>query len=194
MAPSLFAEPVFVFGSNLAGRHGAGSAKAAREQHGAEPGVGEGCTGNAYAIPTKDEQLRVLPLEHIAFCVATFLRHAERHPDTTFTVVKIGCGLAGYEEADIAPMFAHAPANCELPEGWRPVDPLTAEATLFNHHHAAWCQLAAARILVRLQSESPEQATRREAGLSYELAAALARRREWIVQSRQHAKREESTC
>jgi hypothetical protein len=108
-----------VFGSNLAGRHGAGSAKEARLKWGAEYGVGEGRTGNAYAIPTKDEQLRTLPLWDIEVYVAEFLRYAHVHPEMTFNVVKIGCGLAGYQEHQIAPMFRHAPDNVNLPEGWK---------------------------------------------------------------------------
>lgn len=45
---------VFVFGSNPGGVHGAGAAKTARDMFGAQTGVGEGMTGNAYALPTKD--------------------------------------------------------------------------------------------------------------------------------------------
>ena len=106
---------IFVFGSNLAGRHGAGSAKEARENWGASLGIGEGCTGRAYAIPTKDFSLRVLPLASIKAAVACFLLYAREHPELTFRIVAIGCGLAGYTPAQIAPFFAEAPENCELP-------------------------------------------------------------------------------
>lgn len=110
---------IFVFGSNLAGRHGRGSALAAWRHYGAQRGVGVGPTGRAYAIPTKDELLRTLPLETIAGHVATFLDYARAHPELVFTVVKIGCGLAGYQEDQIRPFFKDAPSNCELPDGWR---------------------------------------------------------------------------
>lgn len=110
---------IFVFGSNLAGRHGAGSALHAKQHWGAEYGVGEGTTGQAYAIPTKDERLRVLPLPHIAEAVTRFLAYAAKESKTTFIVVKIGCGLAGYREEQIAPMFKGAPSNVDLPKGWR---------------------------------------------------------------------------
>lgn len=110
---------IFVFGSNLAGRHGKGSALEARETYGAVYGVGEGRTGMAYAIPTKDAQLRVRRLSGIASSVQTFLGYANEHPELEFHVVKIGCGLAGYSEAEISPMFREAPKNCVLPEGWR---------------------------------------------------------------------------
>lgn len=110
---------VFVFGSNLAGRHGRGAALHARRYHGAIYGQGEGRQGNSYAIPTKDELLVPLPLAAIEKHVCAFVEYAFRHPKETFQVTKIGCGLAGYRESQIAPMFAYAPANCILPEGWR---------------------------------------------------------------------------
>jgi hypothetical protein len=106
---------IFVFGSNLAGRHGAGSAKAAREIHGAVYGVGMGRTGNAYAIPTKSADFNVLPLEKIEEYVTDFIIYARQHPELTFDVVAIGCGLAGFKPEQIAPMFRHSPENVILP-------------------------------------------------------------------------------
>lgn len=113
---------VFVFGSNLAGRHGAGAALYAREHHGAIIGQGEGRQGGAYAIPTKDRNLKPLPLLEIAGHVAHFLEYAEEHPAEVFVVTRIGCGLAGYNPEQIAPFFAGAPCNCILPNwyGRRP--------------------------------------------------------------------------
>ncbi len=111
--------PIFVFGSNLAGRHGATSALTARCHYGAVYGVGVGRTGHAYAIPTKDHRLKVLPLDVVAEYVKDFLQYATNHPELEFFVVKIGCGLAGYKEEQIAPMFEGAPSNCILPNGWR---------------------------------------------------------------------------
>lgn len=87
---------IFVFGSNLAGRHGAGSALHAVKHYNAVRGVGVGPTGQAYAIPTKDEDLRVLPLATIRGYVADFLAYAEQNPKLKFRIVAIGCGLAGY--------------------------------------------------------------------------------------------------
>ena len=114
-------EPVFVFGSNLAGRHGKGAALTARYKYGAKLGVGVGRTGNAYAIPTKDERLRSLPLNIIQKYVANFLEYARSNPDTVFLVTRIGCGLAGYKDEQIAPFFAGAPENCYLPTEWRDI-------------------------------------------------------------------------
>lgn len=110
---------IFVFGSNEAGIHGAGSALFARRHHGAQPGVGVGRTGDAYAIPTKDKNLNVLPLPRICTHVCNFIDYAKLHRSYIFDVVKIGCGLAGYREEQIAWMFINAPANVNLPAGWR---------------------------------------------------------------------------
>ena len=110
---------IFVFGSNLAGRHGKGAALFAMRHHGARYGVGHGRTGNAYAIPTKDANLRSMPIGLIALYVNHFLEYAKANPQLTFQVTRIGCGLAGYHESDIAPLFAGAPVNCDLPDGWR---------------------------------------------------------------------------
>jgi hypothetical protein len=108
--------PIFVFGSNLAGRHGKGAALFAREHRGAQRGQGAGRQGNSYAIPTKDADLVPLPLDDVRLYVEAFLVYAQVHPRETFEVTPIGCGLAGYDPQDIAPMFRRAPPNCILPE------------------------------------------------------------------------------
>lgn len=111
--------PIFVFGSNLSGFHGAGAADFAVKNHGAIWGRGVGMQGNSYAIPTKDENIRTLPLPRIKIYVSEFLVFATKNPGLQFNVTRIGCGLAGYTDTDIAPMFEGAPENCTLPEGWR---------------------------------------------------------------------------
>lgn len=118
-APSQAPARVFVFGSNLAGRHGKGAAQEALRKHGAIMGQGVGLQGQSYALPTKDEYLRPLPLSEIGQYVSEFLDVARARRDTVFTVTRVGCGLAGYTDDDIAPMFADAPENCILPSGWR---------------------------------------------------------------------------
>lgn len=110
---------IFVFGSNLAGRHGKGAALTARQTLGAIYGQGNGRQGQSYAIPTKDRELRTLQLWEIRNWVEDFKLYATDHPDLVFEVTKIGCGLAGYREEDIKPMFANSPSNCILPTGWR---------------------------------------------------------------------------
>lgn len=114
-------QEIFVFGSNLAGRHGKGAALHARKHYGAVYGAGKGPTGRAYAIPTKDETLCTLPLISIRKSVLEFLDYARAHMCDTFMVTRIGCGLAGYTDEQIAPFFEGAPCNCILPEGWRPM-------------------------------------------------------------------------
>ncbi len=111
---------IFVFGSNLAGRHGAGAALDARRLHGAVYGVAEGLMGNSYGIATKDRELKPRSLDEIKQSVETFLAFARDVQDTgmQFQVTRIGCGLAGYRDEQIGPMFADAPANCELPVNW----------------------------------------------------------------------------
>jgi len=110
---------VFVFGSNLAGRHGKGAALCAAQEHSAEYGVGEGLTGNAYAIPTKDESIKTLSLDDIEKSVKRFISFAEEHQELTFNVTRIGCGLAGYTDQDILPLFKDCPSNCTLPGIWQ---------------------------------------------------------------------------
>ncbi len=109
---------VFVFGSNLAGRHGAGAAKFAREWRGAEPGIGVGLRGQSYALPTKGRSLEVLPLSEIKEHVDAFKAVAARRQDLRFQVTRVGCGLAGYQDTDIAPLFDAASENVMLPGVW----------------------------------------------------------------------------
>lgn len=116
-----YAQPVFCFGSNLAGRHGKGAALFARQRRGAIYGQGEGLQGNAYGIPTKDHQIRTLPLSDIEVHVERFLEFAKAHPELKFEVTRIGCGLAGYRDDEIAPMFRDAPSNCMLSAEWMEV-------------------------------------------------------------------------
>jgi len=117
---------VFVFGSNLAGIHGAGAAQSARLYHAAAIGVGEGRTGYSYGIPTKDHNLEVRSLVDIQASVDRFIEYAEANPRTSFNVTRIGCGYAGFLDEQIAPMFnvKHTmfnvyPANCGFDEMWR---------------------------------------------------------------------------
>lgn len=122
-------EWIFVFGSNLAGRHGKGAAKIARVNFRAEYGVGQGPTGHAYAIPTKGRHLEVLQLEVVRKGIAAFIGYAADNPGLNFFVTKVGTGLAGYSDDQIGPLFASAPPNCSLPNEWRPyVDALRPKA------------------------------------------------------------------
>lgn len=112
---------IFVFGSNLAGRHGKGAALHAKLKHGAIYGQGMGPMGTCYAIPTKDGHLRTLAIATIKVHVDRFLGWAEMHPDDTFRLTPIGCGLAGYTPVQIAPLFRGAPPNVIIPDEFRAV-------------------------------------------------------------------------
>lgn len=112
---------VFVFGSNSRGLHGAGAAADAQRYWGATPGCGEGISGESYAIPTKGWNLSTRSLDGIEHSISKFLRYAGDNPDIDFQVTRIGCGLAGYSDEDIAPLFRGAPENCHLPLGWRSI-------------------------------------------------------------------------
>lgn len=111
---------VFVFGSNLAGVHGAGAAKEAMVSFGAMYGLGFGHIGQSYAIPTKDYSINSLPLSSIEQYVGMFVEYANICQNLEFFVTRVGCGLAGYKDSDIAPMFAGCRSNCSFPIEWAP--------------------------------------------------------------------------
>lgn len=106
---------VFVFGSNLAGHHGGGAARIALERFGAKYGQGVGLQGQSYAIPTMQGGV-----ETIRPYVDEFISFAQSHPELTFFVTRVGCGIAGFSDSEIAPLFAdaHLIPNIILPKGW----------------------------------------------------------------------------
>lgn len=109
---TLAANEIFVFGSNPDGMHGGGAARTARLRFGAVMGQGSGLQGRSYAIPTICGGLETLQRH-----VDEFLRFASCHPELHFLVTRIGCGLAGFDAEDIAPLFAEAldAENISLP-------------------------------------------------------------------------------
>lgn len=109
---------IFVFGSNLAGRHGKGAALFARNQRGAIYGQSEGLQGQSYGIPTKDENLKPRSLMEIAEGIRKFKEFATEHPELEFEITPIGCGLAGYRREQILPFLLDTPRNCELTKEW----------------------------------------------------------------------------
>lgn len=106
---------IFVFGSNLAGMHGGGAARVARLRFGAVLGNGVGIQGQSYAIPTMQGGV-----ENIRPYVNDFVAYAQQHPDQQFLVTPIGCGIAGFDPEDIAPLFEGAKKvkNISLPESF----------------------------------------------------------------------------
>lgn len=117
MINSLKPNEIFVFGSNLGGRHGLGAAKQAKLQFGAIQGEGVGLFGQSYAIPTKSYMLKVLSVKEISHYVNKFIEFAKVHPKLIFLVTEIGCGYAGYTPKEIAPLFKDAKNvnNIQLP-------------------------------------------------------------------------------
>ena len=111
---------IFVFGSNLAGVHGAGAAKYAREVYGAEMGVGVGRTGDAYAIPTKDENIKNVSKEFIEPHIDDFFDYARQNQDCLFLLTPIGCGLAGHSIAWLTKYLGKRkmPRNVVLTASW----------------------------------------------------------------------------
>jgi hypothetical protein len=133
MITSLKENEVFVFGSNLAGRHLAGAAFQAKEQFGAEDGVSEGLTGRCYAFPTLDKHLRRLPLWRLEEARDLFFETARQNPHLRFLMTKVGCGIAGYPENQMRSLFREAPANVVLPEDWQPTtQPMNILITITN--------------------------------------------------------------
>ena len=91
---------IFVFGSNLEGMHGGGAARLAYEKFGAIWGQGIGLQGQSYGIPTMHGGV-----EDIKPYVDEFIEFAKSHPELTFLVTRIGCGIAGFRDEEIAPLF-----------------------------------------------------------------------------------------
>ena len=110
-------DEVFVFGSNLAGVHGAGTAKQALK-YGARYGQGIGLHGRTFAIPTKDHDIKTLPLEAIKPYVLRFVKVTNQFPSVKFFITRVGCGLAGYRDSEMAPLFKGCSVNCSFPEQW----------------------------------------------------------------------------
>lgn len=124
---------IFVFGSNEGGIHGGGAARFAYKERGARWGLSYGHLGQSFAIPTKgfkhfeatDKHPAgigvgdTLSLEQIKDYVTGFIAYARGHPELTFQVTCIGCGLAGLRHEDIAPMFWLAPKNCFFDAKWK---------------------------------------------------------------------------
>ena len=115
---------IFVFGSNEKGIHGGGAARVAFDKHGAVRGQGFGPQGNSWGIPTcskpTGEPGFEISVERLAFYIGCFIAYAKHYPNETFQVTKIGCGLAGWTNEQVAPLFTNAPANCQFDTEWKP--------------------------------------------------------------------------
>ncbi len=106
---------IFVFGSNSAGNHAGGAARQAAREFGAVMGQPGGLQGQSYAIVSMDG------LEILGDEARRFLDFARAHPDLSFLVTEIGCGIAGYTPSQVAPFFTGAPSNVKLPRSFTAV-------------------------------------------------------------------------
>lgn len=128
---NLLSNTVFVFGSNLAGKHIGRCAAFAAKHYNAEVGIGEGPTGQSYAVPTKDEHLDALPLADVQWHVEQLLAYARTQRDARFQVTRIGCGLAGFTDAQMAPLFKKTSDNLFIPGRWLSLNRQLGRARLF---------------------------------------------------------------
>ena len=113
---------VFVFGSNLAGRHGAGAARVAYEKFGAIMGKGCGMQGQSYAIPTKNENIISMDMFSIKAHVDQFCKFVLDHQELNFFLTAVGCGLAHKSHKEMASLFTSLTKcdNISIPHDWEP--------------------------------------------------------------------------
>lgn len=121
MITSLESNQIFVFGSNIRGHHAGGAALQAFESFGAEYGVGEGLTGSCYAFPTLDENMQPLHVGELHCAKHAFYRCVRAHPELTFLLTKVGCGIAQIPEWQMKKMFEDSGKykNIVLPPEWQ---------------------------------------------------------------------------
>ena len=110
---------VFVFGSNRNGNHYGGAARIAYERFGAEWGVGEGHTGQSYALPTLDENMERVTEDELIDSFAKMLGYADDNRQLTFLVTKVGCGIAGWDIEDVRRCFWKGAAAISPDPEWR---------------------------------------------------------------------------
>ena len=109
---SLPSNGIFVFGSNREGAHGAGAAHTAVSRFDAVMGVGEGLQGQSYGLPTMEGR------KEFRLAAERFVEFARANPQLEFWLTKVGCGIAGYREDEVRPMFEDTPENVIKPPGW----------------------------------------------------------------------------
>lgn len=104
---------IFVFGSNAQGNHHGGAARIAHERFGAILGIGEGLQGQSYALPTMEGPAS------FKRSAERFIEYATEHPELTFYLTRVGTGIAGHTNEEVAPLFREAPSNVIKPKGWQ---------------------------------------------------------------------------
>ena len=124
---SLLPGQIFVFGSNALGYHTGGASGTARKRFGAVWGQAEGLQGQCYAIPV-DYGKNIRKDGEVRAAVGRFIAFAKEHPDLFFLVTRVGCGIAGYHDEEMAQFFIDAleMKNVSLPKSF--VDALGGSA------------------------------------------------------------------
>jgi hypothetical protein len=117
MIEELKENQIFVFGSNICGQHAGGAARQAFDNFEAEWDMGEGLTGQCYALPTLDKDMQQFSHEEMLSIREAFYRCANAHPELEFLLTPVGTGIAGYPKEYIADLFSNAPANIQK-VGW----------------------------------------------------------------------------
>lgn len=112
MVTELAPGEVLVVGTNVAGLHAGGAAAFAHQRFGLRWGVGEGLCGQAYALPTMEGFPALFTASR------RFMNYAQLSHDLVFLLTKVGCGIAGYQEAEVASLFREVPVNVVKPTGW----------------------------------------------------------------------------
>ncbi len=118
MITKLNPNEIFVFGSNLAGNHAGGAAKQAKEQFGAEEGIGEGLTGRCYAFPTLNADFSKRSERQLCDSARKLSNCANDNPNKVFLLTKVGCGIAGFSEDYMKSLFTGMPNNVVKPKEW----------------------------------------------------------------------------
>jgi hypothetical protein len=109
---------IFVFGSNMAGKHMGGAARFAKEKFGAEEGIAEGLTGQCYAFPTLTGELE--QRHHLALkeSAKNLFNCVVENPEKEFLLTEVGCGIAGFSKFYMMQFFKDFPTNLIKPKGW----------------------------------------------------------------------------
>lgn len=112
---------VFVFGSNRNGNHYGGAARIAYERFSAEWGVGEGHTGQSYALPTLDENMERVTEDELIDSFAKMIGYADDNRQLTFLLTKVGCGIAGWDIEDVKRCFWKGAAAVSPDPEWKSI-------------------------------------------------------------------------
>jgi len=110
---------IFIFGSNGLGKHIGGAARQAFEKFGAQMGVSEGWCGQAYAFPTLNKHFQKCSMRQLRASRDRLFKVCEQNPEYEFLLTKIGCGIAGFKDAEIKPLFDVHPINLTMPIEWQ---------------------------------------------------------------------------